>query len=66
MIRFFFPRESQLMSPSVEAGPLPRPLSPPPRQVSVSLQILQVFHQSGQLSVSNPCSEWEKQTELTL
>ena len=45
----------------------PRPLSNPSScQVSVSSQILQVFHQSGQLSVSNPHSEWEKLTELTL
>ena len=48
--------------------PLPtHPLSGPSScQVSVSPQILQVFHQSGQLSVSNPHSEWEKLTELTL
>lgn len=53
----------------VHSSPFPssRPLSNPSScQVSVSPQILQVFHQSGQLSVSNPRGEWEKLTELTL
>lgn len=45
----------------------PRPLSNlSSRQVFVSPQILQVFHQSGQFSASNPRSEWEKLKELTL